>query len=231
MYFDDWGLLNSKKDEVYAENSILWTLQYVLLCEMCGKDVTIHKNRLYTALKYCEIKEGIYSQNPTYTNNPNIRLKEQYMSPDQYIVFMASYKLWGWRFGKEMWKETLNQYLCYDNVNPDTSPNFNNLRVFNPKHLAFAAYCNGSLLCPFLLPFLIVGAVVSCMSPKDVTSGKLITWTYLTTIKWTWFTKLCTKLIEKKHGSWANVFEIYFPFEDHPSNVLSKKVYSVKDDN
>lgn len=221
MYIDDWGLVNSKPDEEYAENSILWTLEAILLGEQAGEDMSHMKGKLYIALKNCRISEGIYSQNPHYTNNPETNLREQYMSPDQLLVFMATYKLWGWEFGKEIWEEIKRQGgIKYDNVRPNSPERF-----IHPKHLAFAAICASSPLGVLLAPVLAIGAIVSCLAPKTTTSGKILTWVQLTTIRWNLLFSLCTWIVQLKHKNWYEVFKIYFPLDDHPCANYAKKIY------
>lgn len=224
-FIDGYGLTNSRKDEVNAENALLWTLEHLLLEELSGDIDPKRIMDINKAMHICKIEDGIYAQNPHFKGNPPAIAHDAYMSPDQLVAFFGASKRFKWGFGADIWKEMKRQGVFrYDNINPEKPKRF-----MHPKHVAFFAICQGSWIGYLLMPFLCLAMIWSCNAPKEKTSGKLLVWTKTEVLKEYKLIKLtrkiCDKLIEKRNGNWKEVFAIYFKDEDHPIRHLADRIY------
>lgn len=233
-FFDDYSMVNSKLGEQYAENSILWTLQYVLLLRESGrlsKSVTF-ADKLCQVIENCRIKEGLFHQNPIHHEREFV-LKDGYMSPDQLItIFLTGYLyssvLGRSPFHKEIWKEIVNQGgYKYNNLEDSE------LRLIHPRDLVLYKACVSPKVGQIALFVLLIANIVACLSKREKTSGKLLAWTKMQALKddfllmkLSWL--ICSFIIKKKHGSWADVFKIYFPIQGHPNAELAKEIYEVQ---
>lgn len=230
-YYDKFGLLNSKKDEVGAENSLLWTFQNYLLNKEAGnhQEAERIKGILIRNMDNCRIEEGLFYQTPVHTTNlPDNR--DKYMSPDQLITFFMVGYLFDYDkavFHSEIWEQIKYQgYFKYNNIPGDTK-----LRFIHPRDLVLYYSLNSGVLGQIAMILLLIANIVACNSERQKTSGKLLAWTKMMALKdkfWamriSW--SICTKIVNKTHGSWADVFKIYFPLENHPNADLAYNLYN-----
>lgn len=224
MFIDQYGLTNSKPYEQGAENALLWTLQHIILEDYDKGRIGF----LMRSIEQCRVGQGLYAQNPSHVQNGVIETfhkRDAYMSPDQLIVItMASAK-----FSAEHHKEVLSEIIrqggfSYNNLKDGTN------RIIHPRDLVLYYSLVYPILGPILLPLLAIACVISCLKPREHTSGKLLAWTKCMMLK-DQFTvmslamKACTWAIKKNHPDWADVFEVYFPNETHPIRKLAQKRY------
>lgn len=219
-YIDSYGLVNSRADETNAENSMLWTLEYVLLLRQYGLPYESHLSNLKKAIDLCATdRKGIYIQNPSFAVIVPVIEHDNYMSPDQMIAIAGTSYLFGGNHHRLLWDEIKRQKWRYDNVSPD-SPG----RYMHPRDLALMGLLAGSKWMYVLLPFLCITIIISCMRPVENTSTKILSWIKFRlmekSILMRLTSKICNILIVRKHGSWENVFKIYFPSKNHPIHKL-----------
>lgn len=232
-YFDKFGLLNSKTHEVGAENSLLWTFQNYLLNKEAGELIEAYRLRsvLVSNMDTCRIETGMFHQTPIHHEREYTQ-KDGYMSPDQLITFMMAGFLFEKNykkaiFHKEIWESIAYQgYFKYNNIPGDIK-----LRLIHPRDWVLYFAVNNPFLGQLALVVLLVANVIACMSERSKTSGKLLAWTKMMALKDKFITMriswwMCTKLVNKTHGSWADVFKIYFPLENHPNALLSSEIYT-----
>jgi len=168
---EDYGLINSHKNIPHSEeNSPLWTVQYILR-QPTLPHLTI--NSLENFVFHCERrKPGLYDQRPFKSVNP----KDDYMSPDQLIAFVAFFYITG---DKEeidkIWKYLKSHFFTYDNLTGKT--NFK--RTMQPLAIAFVGACVGSW---FWKKVLKIACKVAFKAPLKKTSGKLKAWVCLKTL-------------------------------------------------
>lgn len=225
-YVDRYGLTNSKAGETGAENGLLWTLQHILLEEKLGIDATKRKHDYYHALNYCRLDKGLFLQNPYHKDRPIVNEKDKYMSRDQLIAIMLYSHKYGHRFHEEIWREILKQGLFfYNNFKGDGK-----VRPILPAELCLYMALNWPLLAPIVLWITAIAMWISCRAEHGKTSGKLLAWTRLEALgdKYAairWARKKCDEEIEKTHGDWADVFEVYFKEEENINRLLSQTAY------
>ena len=221
MFIDGWGLLNSRPDEVNAENALLWTLEYIILLETLGMDASNQKQSLNEAIRACRTPiPGIYHQNPQFSLNPPIVAKDAYMSPDQLLAICGfSYKVNN-NDHILVWNAIKKQHLLYDNVAPSHPKRF-----VHPKDLILYGYLAGSFICKLLFPIFLITCILPHFKPVEDTSTKILTFVRLKLVKNNnIFSRLTCKivnfLVKRKHKNWNNIFQIYFPNPEHPIHKL-----------
>ena len=225
-YIDGYGLINSRPDETNAENATLWTCENYLLHKQNGTFDKQKKDHYRLVMNQQKISTGIYAQNPYFIVKPPVHKKDESMSRDQLFALVGMSYLLGESHHIDIWKEILRQKGRYDNVNPD-KPN----SWFTPWDLLFVAYCAGNWIGKLLIWIVAITCIISCLSNKETTSGKLLAYVRCQILKDKSFImklcwKLCTKLINKKHGDWSDVFYIYFrKQEDHPNIIEARKAF------
>lgn len=225
-FFDEYGLLNSREDEKNAENALLWTYELILLLELQNSSSEAHKSSLKAAIEICRVGEGVYHQNPSFALTPPVNAHDAYMSPDQLIAITGASYRYGWEHAEDVWKEIKRQGLLYDNINPNAPR-----RWVRPWDLAFYAICGGSSIAKLFMWMIALTCIVSCMSKPGRTSGKLLAFVKMNTLRQdSWMIektyKLCTWILKKQYvqlNGWWKPFSIYFSNLDHPCNIESRK--------
>lgn len=227
-FFDEYGLLNSREDEKNAENALLWTYELILLLELQNSSSEAHKSSLKAAIEICRVGEGIYHQNPSFALTPPVNAHDAYMSPDQLIAITGASYRYGWKHAEDVWKEIKRQWFLYDNVNPEKPRRF-----VRPWDLAFYAICGGSAIAKCFMWLIAITCIISCMSEPGRTSGKLLAFVKMNTLrKESWLMdktyKLCSWILKRqylqKDSGWWKAFNIYFPHLNHPCNIESRKI-------
>lgn len=216
MYFDTYGLLNSRPDEVNAENSLLWTFEYILLLRHMGLDTNASVEALKRAINDCKLgKPGIYAQNPSYVANKPLIASDEHMSPDQLITITGFSYLYGLEHHKLVWQEIKNQWFRYDNITPD-KPKY----WIHPRDLIYYGILGGSIIARLFLPLYFIMIILSCTNEKMNTSTKILTFVKLHVIRNRFVAKICNMLIKRRNNDWNDVFRIYFPDINHPIHKL-----------
>lgn len=251
-FIDDYGLVNSRKDEKNAENSLLWSVQNIFLKDKLGMLLEADISIIKSAIDKCRIAPGIYAQNPSYVKDNAIFLtgKDAYMSHDQLTAIMAFSYRYNFDYHKELWKEILRQKLRYNNI----TPNSPGLSLLHPRDLIYYGVINGSMACICLLPLFICITFVIFLTKYKVrptfwerlksgftlptrtmiaTDGELLTfvrcYAKVNSGFFNWLFRKCTKLINKRfvdvrYFGWKGVFATYFEDQEHPNRVLADRI-------
>ena len=229
-FVDDFNLINSRPNEKNGENAFLFTTE----CYFLQRDITWF-SFLIIALCKMRIKSGIYEQHPCNC----FEGKDKYMSHDQLTaIFALSYSN---KLGHhtEIWKEIKRQWFRYNNVEiPQTwKEKLVNKRFLHPRDIIFYGYCAGSWIWKLALPILWIFMLVSSAKTYKIrgdqkfiaTDGKLLNFVRLqatrsTSYLWNLQWYINTWIIKRKFGSWNKVFNIYFPYDQHPCVIASKDI-------
>ena len=205
-YINRYGLLNAKKADIDAENAPLWTLEYLLL-----KEDDHLFNKLIEYIHNCHTKEsGLYNQFPIVHGN-----KDDYMSPDQLIAFIAALKKKEeFHLVKSIYKYLYKHLFTYNNLKPGK---IDFSRIMQPSAVLFSAVCAGHF---YFRPLLFLVLIYSCYVKKNETSGRLKAWVMMNYGNMKITKYICNYIIKKQFGSWDNVLKEYFKEEDHPIRQL-----------
>lgn len=204
MFWDDNGLLNAYKDEKYGENSLLYTLEYLLITN----DPSINE-LLLSAIDRSQISDGLYRQHPTNTDQ---------MAHDQLTAIVCYfYKIKDSRL-EIIWKEILKQNYHYDIITPNKPE-----KLLHPRDVIYYGCLVGNKWAQLLSPLLVVMMVFTLLGKKEDTSGKLLWWTRVMSLrgkikKWL-FLKIAPLLMRQ---SFKEVFAFYFKDTAHPINRVYK---------
>ena len=149
------GLLNTRDGEEYAENSMLFTYEYILLTHMVGDyDPSVEVNFLNALLIKNKIGEGLYKDHPTA--DTTLPLDDQMLSHDTLTAMMGASYLYGCTLHKEVWKEIKRQKLGYNNLEP------NGERFWrHPRDLIYYGILNNNIICWLLFPLFALMNIIS----------------------------------------------------------------------
>lgn len=248
-YWNRYGLLNAYIGEDVAENSPLFTYEYILIEELKGNTVKPEKEALRNFIQKSRTSKGVYNQSP----EPLKGHKDDFMSHDQLTVFCAfSYK-YGYDWHGEIWNEIKRQWFRYNNVDiPHTFwEKLTNKRFLHPRDIIFIGILSGSFWCKLLAPLLALMMYSSCKKIWKVrptlefrviyflkhlkwhptrryrhTDGKLLTFVRCqSAYNISYFKKIyikCSKILSKNQfKDWNGCFSIYYAErDDHPINVI-----------
>ena len=218
-YWSKYGTLNAYSHEEYAENSTLWTIEYIFMKELAGEDPEPKVIELANFIEvFLKVEDGLYDQLPHKAGN-----HDDATSNDQITGFMALSCRYNLGFHKEIWKEIKRQTFRYDNLNPE-SPSWK--RFLHPRDIIVYGMMAGSKLWYLLAPIVFIAALVSCMKPKGVTSGKLLIWTRINAIRNDWIRDMWLKFFNWViRGGYGHAFRVYFGRTGHPMLRLLDIVY------
>lgn len=229
-FYDDFGLINAKPGEKNGENALLFTVEHFFLVQDKTERFSIRQ-----AIHTCQNDTGIYEQNPARL----LKGKDKYMSHDQLTAIIAFSYYNNLDIHIDIWNEIKRQWFRYNNMEiPQTfMEKLLNKRFLHPRDIIFYGYCAGSTTCKLLLPLLWLFMALSSIKtykkrPHGVfiaTDGKILNFVRIKACmekSWLWKLqwKLNTWIVKKKLGSWNRVFNIYFPFDDHPNVTGSKNI-------
>jgi hypothetical protein len=225
-YINEYGLLNSRPQDINAENAPLWSLEYLILREMLADPSMPLKGMgtmdyydeylqietkldQYVDLSYAG-KQGLYHNVPFDCVHPH----DKYMSPDQLIAFAAAkFRLNKYREVEDMWRFLKRHFFTYDNLTGKS--NFK--RTMQPSAVAFLGALNGSSFWEWVVA---CSCVNSCEKAPHKTSGALKAFCMMQTLYMDDLFEECTKILNENGTSWKKVFRIYFPLIDHPIHTL-----------
>jgi len=204
-YINSYGLLNAKLADDVAENSPLWSLEYLLL-----KHDSLLLENLVTFIRSSHTQyPGLYNQRPFVTDSP-----DDYMSPDQLIAFVGALKLADASLAiKHIWRYLRSHFFTYDNLTGKT--NFD--RTMQLSAISFVGVCAGKW---WWLPLLSAVCIWSCITNKTQTSGRLKAWVMSDVTGLSLTRKVMDFFVNRHWGSWKNVFFEYFKEEEHPIRSL-----------
>lgn len=210
-YFNRHGLINAKLIEDVSENCSLFTLEYILLKKNHDEDFLSLLYYLLIYIKKCKTHiTGLYNQLPEIHYN-----KDDYMSPDQLIAFTGAFYLSGRNVElKQIWDYLKDHKYTYDNISGEV--NFD--RIMQPMAISFVAVLNRKYQ---WYPMLLVSILVSVLTKKGKSSGKLKAYVCLNVLNLKILTKICGKILNG-FKDWDAVFLEYFKEESHPIRTFIK---------
>ncbi len=219
-FYNLYGLINAHANEVLAENTLLFSIEYYMLTK---DEAFLEKILIY--LNNCKVQKGLYNQHPI--PQPD---KGAFMSHDQLTAIVALFHSLGMkRQVQEIWSELKRQWFRYDNTNPK-APSWN--RIMHPRDIIYYGYCAENVLCKALYPILALCMIITCIQSYKVrnnrkiikTDGKLLSWVRCKGSKLHRTFKLLTWIISSNSYfvCWRNIFLTYFGHEQHPIHKLLK---------
>lgn len=245
-FIDIYGLVISRAKGETEENSLLWTAQNIILTEKANEDSEPRTAAFRRAVNRCRISEGVYNQNPKYSEYEPENPHDKYMSHDQLTAICSMSYKHGVYHHVDIWNEIKRQKFRYDNVNPE-APNWS--RLLHPRDIIYIGLLNNSLICRALKPVLDLMILVTFLTHYKVrpiwyhrlwaylttrnrvpvakyvkTDGELLSYVRFNCYDMGLIAKICNWLITKRFGSWTKVFSTYFKVEYHINNVLAKRV-------
>lgn len=240
-------MLNAHEGDIVAENTILYSVEYVVLSEILGRDSSEMQENI---IKYIELmrnhKTNRFNNIPGVTEGP-----DKYISHDQYTSLCAFSAYFGLDYHKEFWKGV--KFGTYDNI----TGKFNIKRMLHPRDLIYIGYLNDNKICKLLMPLLCLITIQSFGSVYKVrptfwnwmlsgfkgerrkmvkTEGELIglvrdfglkekSWLF----NWTW--EICMALMELKfEEGYKSVFRKFFHLApQHPNIQLADQLTTIHD--
>ncbi len=234
-FHNRYGLLNAHLDEDVAENTVLWTVEYIILLYLLSEEALelkyINKGNEYVikGVAYVDACEtfvpGLYNQFP-----PEIEIKiekDRWMSPDQLIGFAAMYELGVKKEPiKRMWEWLWRHFFTYDNVNKRT--NFS--RIMQPSAILFLGLLAENPILTFMNKYKPLRAIlkfilgrIPCTLRPDQTSGKLKAFVIYSILGWD-VQELLKYFDHRYFVNWTDVFKVYFPNPEHPIRKVLEEV-------
>lgn len=218
MFINKYGMINAHSLDIVSENTILFTLEYILLNP---PDKSSMEKKLENFIADCETMPGLYNQQPGLTFG-----KDRYMSHDTLTAIVAYSHLKGYNYHKKIWNHLKSHWFTYDNITAKT--NFS--RIMHPRDILYYGYCAGNPICILLYPLLALFMIITCLQSYKVrngnkilkTDGKLISWVRCKCSSLNLTMKSLTFLLKlnSQFGNWNNVFRIYFKELEHPIRKL-----------
>lgn len=229
-FIDDNGLVNSRPDEVHAENASLWTLEYIVISRMFNVNCADKSLALHNFCEECKIRTGLYNQRDFMEEDG---CPENYMSHDQLTAISAYSFMSGFAWHKHIWDEIKRQHGRYDNIRPDKRFNPFNKRAYSskerwihPRDMIYYGILNDVWWCNRLFPVFAEMMRITCRKETE-TSGKLLALVRCgaASTRLPKFQKLFLELTDiirdnKTMLKWETAFEIYFPYKNHPIREL-----------
>ena len=215
-YMDQYNLINCNKTERVGFNAILFTAEYLLSSD--SADPAAYDIKMQMMQKTIPL---MYS-NPVYFSTPE---DKTYISLDNLTALCALSEVYATR----IYNETKRQWLRYDNLEPKT-PSWS--RIQQPRDIIFYGMCAGSWLCWLLSPIMLLFCFMSMFSSFDETSGKLLVWVRLYSLKQNLFMRLVFSLFTLQlkllhNQTWTDVALIYFGNDtQHPIYLNFKRLYA-----
>ena len=112
MFINKFGLLNAKSEDIVSENTILYTVEYILLNKLNkNHPMFIH---LVKYIESCKISPGLFNQNPEIFNN-----HDDYTSHDNLTAIVAFSHKYNLNYHKEIWIGMTSQMLIDSWGSPD----------------------------------------------------------------------------------------------------------------
>lgn len=192
QYFSTKYGLVTDNDPV-SENGQLFLATYILL--LSGKVNPDEISRL-NDIMHLQLKESSADfRNPGLVRR-NPFLTERIQSHDNLAgifswAFITNHPI---RF--EIWKYLLKHLGTYDTSN-GKSKQLSRFLPFNPANFFIWGKCVGSKIYMLFLPFYIINLILTCNSPVNNTSGKILTWVELYPHKNTGICKYLFRYYEK----------------------------------
>lgn len=229
-YFDRSGLLGPSHDFYYSYNSLLYTVEYILLQQILDPQfnpnnfVTDNPECLITdmksVLKSMEITPGLFRNYPS--EDP-----ASLMSHDNMTALACMSVLLGESYHERLWAQMRSQgygmVQKYNNL-ADSSET----RFVHPRDTLFLGMLSGNLICWFFFP--VYALMLLLQIPSSDTSGKLLSFISLQTMKGNIFFKILFSLYTfllrfTTFQNWEAIFLTYFVESEHVNNILARQVW------
>ena len=212
-FYDEYNLVHCKPKEV-SENASLFTAEWLLLEQMTqensGMALEIAATSMISTLWNPE--EGRYQDRGGVAG--------YHWSHDNMTGIYAMSSINGWLPKSGLEKQT-------------TTPN----RFIHPRDILFYGMVErrwwATLAYPLVYLLLLVFSIQPCLKPVGSTSGKLLWFVRARTMineklfMANLFYSIINRIAEYRHGDkpWVKIFATYFPYEDHPSNILARHIW------
>ncbi len=226
MYFDSNGLLGPTINEEYSENGVLFTLEYIMLAEeLLNKKgsldaETTHnylmaKNKLSAAIMGSRNPEGYYAF-PDSVHH--MAPEDQFASHDNLTAMISHSYREDLGDTERIWK--YNKFS-----RPGLDANGKSERVpLHPRDVIYYGALNGNVIARLFLPLFFIITLVSMVG--DGTSGKLLSFVRVKTLRWTWTYGIITYMLRFTNTkTWRHVFAEYFKEPNHPNNILAAQIW------
>ena len=215
-YLDQYSYVNCNTTERVGFNAILFTAEYLL--SSSDVDPAAHDIEMQIFGKTVPqiLKGSVYFSTPEDTT---------YISLDNLTALSALSP----NYAAKIYAETKRQWLRYDNLNPE-KPSWS--RIQQPRDIIFYGMQAGSWICWILSPIMLLFCFMSMFSSFDETSGKLLVWVRLYSLKQNLFMRIAlwffTLQLRVCHSqNWYDVVKIYFQGdEQHPVVLNFKRLYA-----
>ena len=223
-FFDEFGLLHVEPNED-SENGILFAAHWYTLQVIRGVVKPIYWDAVQEIATYTEEGDRLFNANP---ENPVSRFSHDNMTGLYCLLYQFGYWKWIEKLPTVRWNNNRR--------NPPTMMG----NWVHPRDLIFYTclkYPNtlGTLLFPFLMPFILV----SIMANKTVTSGKCLWFLRLSSVSnvdnilgkiAAVMLGITTFILSLKGENWKDIFAFYFKNKQHPINREFNLLWEELDD-
>jgi hypothetical protein len=223
-FFDEFGLLHVEPNQD-SENGILFAAHWYTLRVIRGVVKPFYWDAIQEVATYTEEGDRLFNANP---KNDVSRFSHDNMTGLYCLLFQFGY--WKW-----VDKLPVIKWNC-NRRNPPTMEGY----WLHPRDILFYLslkfpYTLGTILFPLLLPFLLV----SIMARREVTSGKCLWFTRLSSVSNTKTSigfiaaamlGLATFVLSMKGENWKDIFAFYFKNPEHPINQEFNLLWEELDD-
>lgn len=213
-YTDAEGMITSVRDpkeKWTSGNHLLITGTYYVLLSYLDRTTEADVENFKKLVKSCEVRPGVYNRNQ---NRPDAQAHDDYIG-----IVAASYFLQS-DFHREVLDHGENNNWTFDNTDNDIVE-INSYFSRFPDFVPFVRAANGKSPSLWEQVLFAIAILVSAFSDKNETSGKILKWLEIQTIRNKYFIIdsaifFWKKMIFKKYpNGMGDVFGIYFG-KDHP---------------
>jgi hypothetical protein len=186
-----YGLITDNDTE--TENGQLFLAEYQLLLDY-KKGSEINKMSAFITmleqLRNSYVEEGLYHRNPDLINR-------RIMSHDNLSGIMAWSKYNNTTHRFEIWDYLLKHLGTYDN-SKGKSKQLSRFLPFNPSNFFIWGLCAESKIYLLFLPFFLINLILTCNKPPGNTSGKILAWVEMYSLRDHFIVKHIFKYYETK---------------------------------
>lgn len=212
-FFNSAGLINARTDETFSENSLLFSLEYLLLDKSASS-----RNKVRILMKYQQLLKKLRKSPGRFDQQPFLDgTHDDLTSHDQLTAISIFSKKYGLQYHEEIWSYLKSHWFTYNNLTGKTDFS----RLLHPRDMIYYGMLNNSAICWALSPLYFIMQAPSLFGKS--TSGKLLMWTRLKGLGLHKLVDFLPKLM-LQYSSWKEVFRVYYPDSEHPiRRILEEK--------
>lgn len=237
-------LINATEHETVSENTVLFSYENLLL-----QYNDVLNRHILNYIGLCKISKGRYNQLPHTTGTHDDYMSHDQLTTFMNMFYGMKLN----NEYKEIWEEIKKQKFRYDNINPNKPSwkrilhprdiiyyAYLNKSIlgylgfpflfFSAIYSCFKKYKTKPTLLNKIKHFIKTREWLDYSFQELSTSGKMLWWTRFKTCekknrKLMKITEIiCNYIIKKKFiRGWKEIFQIYFPIENHPNYILAEK--------